>query len=254
MPQFTPEEREELRSALVEAARADDRISAAAHLGSMALGRVDRWSDIDLALACANAADLGRVAGEWTMRMYDQHAAATHFDVRYGPAVYRVFLLHNTLQVDLSFWPADGFAPHGPAFKLIFGEVGQTRAPAEPDARDSIGMAWLHALHVRSSLARKRTWQAEYMLNGMRTHMLVLACRRHGLLTKDARGVDDLPVSLRNAFLETYPGHLRDDALRHAFSHAIPLLIDEVAAVDAALADRLRGPLAGLLPSHPTLP
>lgn len=250
MSRFTPEEREKLRSVLVEAARADERISAAAHLGSMALGRVDRWSDIDLALACANMADLGRVAADWTTRMYDEHAAATHFDVRYGPALYRVFLLQNTLQVDLSFWPADGFAPHGPAFSLIFGEVGESRAPAQPDARDSIGMAWLHALHVRSSLARKRTLQAEFMLNGMRTHMLVLACRRHGLSTKDARGVDDLPPSLRDAFLETYPSQIRDDALSHAFSRAIPLLIDEIAAVDAALADQLRAPLAGLLATN----
>src|SRR5437868_15515039 len=106
MAQFTPEEREELRSSLVEAARADDRISTAAHLGSMALGRVDRWSDIDLASACANTADLDRVAGDWTMRMYDAHAAAAHFDVRYGPAPSRVVLLRNTRQVELSFCPA----------------------------------------------------------------------------------------------------------------------------------------------------
>src|SRR5690349_9008842 len=54
MTQFTPEKREELRRSLVDAARTDNRISAAAHLGSMALGRLDRWSDIDLALACVN--------------------------------------------------------------------------------------------------------------------------------------------------------------------------------------------------------
>jgi hypothetical protein len=235
---------------LVDAARADDRIVAAAHLGSMALGRVDRWSDIDLALACADAAELDRVVGSWTEAMYGEHAAASHFDVRYGPALYRVFLLKNTLQVDVSFWPADGFAPHGPAFRLIFGQVGESRAPAEPDARDSIGMAWLHALHVRSSLARKRTWQAEFMLNGMRTHMLVLACRRHGLSAKDARGVDELPDALREAFRECRPMQVNEAAVRDAFRRAIHLLIDEIAAVDAVLADRLQAPLTELIAAN----
>jgi len=51
---FAVEDRERLRDELISAAQADTRISAAALVGSAALGREDRWSDIDLAL-CVDA-------------------------------------------------------------------------------------------------------------------------------------------------------------------------------------------------------
>jgi len=46
---FTPEERDRLRSDLLEHAASDPHISGAAITGSAATGHEDRWSDIDLA-------------------------------------------------------------------------------------------------------------------------------------------------------------------------------------------------------------
>ena len=66
---FTSQKREQIRAELVSAAKQDSRIGAAAHLGSAALGLEDRWSDIDLALALAPAADLNQVLGDWTERL-----------------------------------------------------------------------------------------------------------------------------------------------------------------------------------------
>ena len=40
---FTPEDRDQLRDALVATARADERIAGAALTGSAALGSTDRW-------------------------------------------------------------------------------------------------------------------------------------------------------------------------------------------------------------------
>ena len=97
---FTAEERERLRDELVSAARADVRISAAALLGSSALGREDRWSDIDIALCLATDADRTPAIADWTERMYGEHAAVHHLDVTRGETLYRVFLLSSTLQVD----------------------------------------------------------------------------------------------------------------------------------------------------------
>lgn len=57
---------EGLRDELVLAAQADARISAAALVGSLALGREDRWSDIDLALCVDDNAERPAVIAEWT--------------------------------------------------------------------------------------------------------------------------------------------------------------------------------------------
>src|SRR4051794_4138981 len=81
---FTPEDRTRLRDALVAAARADPRITAAALTGSAAAGAEDRWSDIDLALSVAGDADSGRVVADWTDRVYREGGAAHHLDVYLG--------------------------------------------------------------------------------------------------------------------------------------------------------------------------
>jgi hypothetical protein len=55
---FMPEERTKLREDLISAAQADPQIIGAAITGLVAVGREDRWSDIDLALCmsrCSSA-------------------------------------------------------------------------------------------------------------------------------------------------------------------------------------------------------
>jgi predicted nucleotidyltransferase len=89
---FSVSDRERLREELVSAAHEDARISAAALTGSAALGRADRWSDIDLALRVADHAERTAVIADWTERMYREHAAAHHLDVARGDVLYRVFL------------------------------------------------------------------------------------------------------------------------------------------------------------------
>jgi len=198
---FTPQERTRLRDALVARARADERVTGAALTGSASRDAEDRWSDIDLALGVAAGADFGRVMADWTAAMYRQHGALDHLDVRSGAATYRVFLLASTLQVDIAFAPEDDFGPTAPTFRLLFGRVGD-RVPAAAAGRGAelIGMAWLYALHARSSLARGRVWQAEYMISGVRDHVLALACVRHGVPAVQGRGMDQLPAAVTAGF------------------------------------------------------
>lgn len=142
---FTPEQRERLRKELVSAAYADTRVTGAAVTGSAAVGREDRWSDIDLALCVAADADGEQVLADWTDRMYREHAAVHHVDVTRGVALYRVFLLTSTLQVDLAFWPAAEFGAIAPAFRLLFGTANERPTAPAPVAAELIGMGWLYA-------------------------------------------------------------------------------------------------------------
>jgi len=239
---FTPEERETLRAALVAAARADEHILGAAHIGSMAAGRVDRWSDIDLALALEAGSHRDEVVSLWTDRMYRQHRALAHLDVPRGSTLYRVFLLENTLQVDLSFWDVTEFGATGPAFGLIFGAANERpRSGIKP--HELVGLGWVHALHVRSSLARGRLWQAEYMLSEMRDAVLKLACLRHGVPESEGRGWDDLPEELTAPWAAALVRSLHTQEIQRAFGVTMMALLDEVSHVDQELADRLRAPL-----------
>ena len=243
---FTVEGRERLRAALVSAAGADERITGAALTGSAALGAEDRWSDIDLAFGVAAEADLGQVIADWTGLMYTGHGAVHHLDIVSRRTVYRVFLLASTLQVDLAFAPAADFGATAPTFRLLFGTAVQQPPSAAPGAADLVGMGWLYALHARSSLARGRVWQAEYMISGVRDHVLALACLRHGVPAVQGRGMDKLPPAATAAIAGALVRSLAVSELGRAFRVATEGLIAETGQVDADLADRLAGTLREL--------
>lgn len=249
MPLFTDEEREQIRIELVSCAKNDSRIAGAAHTGSAASGLMDRWSDIDLALCLAPGSNLNEVLTDWTDRLYGKYQAVTHHDLRYGNTLFRVFLLKSTLQIDLAFWLHDEFAAMGPNFKLIFGAAKDSGAVPAPAAQDLIGMAWLYALHVRSSILRGRIWQAEYMLSGMRDQVLALACLREGLPAAQARGVDDLPPEITNSAVECLVRSLAAAELKRAFCATMRALLNEIECVDIELTKSLAGPLNTLIES-----
>ncbi len=240
---FTPEERARLRSELLDYAAGDARIGGAAITGSAAAGHEDRWSDIDLAFAVAEPAGVPDVLADWTAYLYGRHLAVHHVDIQSGAWIYRAFLLTSTLQVDLAFVPAGEFRALAPSFRLMFGTAHEPRPAATARATDLIGLAWLYAAHARSSMARRKLWQAEYMISGIRDHALALACLRHGLPTAHGRGIDQLPAAVTAPWEASLVRQLDLAELSRAFQAAISGLLSEVRRADVQTAERLEEPL-----------
>lgn len=238
---FTTRTREAVRDALVETARADGAVAAAALVGSGATGREDEWSDIDLVLRVAAGGDPADVAARWTETMYTTHGAVHHLDVVADGVLYRVFLLAGSLQVDVSFWPYERFRETVPGFRLLFGETNPPAHLPSPDPERLIGMAWLHALHARSAIARGRRWQAVTMLDGVREQLVSLACLRHGLSAHQGRGVDGLPAGELDVLAGLRATATATDELRTTHEAAVRAIHAEAARHDPALADRLAG-------------
>lgn len=244
---FTPQVRASLRSDLVEFARQDARIAAGAITGSVAAGREDEWSDVDLAFGVADAAEMPNVLADWTARMYQRHSAIHHFDVKAGAWIYRVFLLASTLQVDLAFVSASEFRALAPTFRLLFGQANEARHGAPPSLDDLIGMGLLYALHARSSIARGRIWQAEFMISCLRDNALSLACIRHGLPTSHRRGYDQLPGTVIAQFEESLVRSLEPVQLARALRATAQAFSIELAHADTQLAKRLEPILTSLV-------
>jgi len=181
--------------------------------------------------------------------MYHRHLALHHFDVSRGEWVYRVFLLASTLQVDLAFVPAADFRALAPTFRLMFGKANESRHVPPPPAGEIIGLAWLYALHARSSIARRKFWQAEYMIGGVRDNALALACIRHGLPAVHGRGMDLLPAEVAAQFEDSLVRQLDAAELSRAFGVVIHGLLSEIRKVDEELAGRLQGALTRLTES-----
>lgn len=225
---FTEAYRNGLRDALIRKAGLDQRLVGVALTGSSSTGSEDRWSDIDLAFGVASDQSLDQVIADWTQHMRDEHRAVANVDVVSRGTVYRVFLLANSLQVDIAFAPELEFGAVAPTFRLVSGTAHNQPPSGPPDVARLTGMAWLYGLHARSSIARGRPLQAEYMISALRDHVLMLACVRHQVPSQQGRGVDMLPRSVTESFQDALVRSVDDAELIRAFGRSMKLLVDEV--------------------------
>ncbi|HXW92237.1 MAG TPA: hypothetical protein VEK33_16925, partial [Terriglobales bacterium] len=132
-------------------------------------------------------------------------------------------------------------------FSLIFGAAEEPISPPVPDSKDMIGMAWLYALHVRSSIARSRLLQAEYMLSGMRDNVLALMCKRRGVTAVQGRGFDDLTEEEKARAAECLAHSLEPVELKRAFRLTMGALLEEMRCDDSGLATKLEGTLNSIV-------
>jgi predicted nucleotidyltransferase len=230
---FNLEERDRVRSFVLDKARADARIVAAAVVGSFARGTADRWSDLDLTFAVADDVSVGDVLSDWTADMARDLEAVHVLDLEVGPTIYRVFMLPELLQVDLSFTPAARFAPRGPAFQLLFGEAGEPTLRAPRTAEDVFGWGSLHAIHAWRCVERGRPIQALHHIAATREHALHLGCLRRGL-DADERSWDRLPEEVRDGVAAALAHSLQPEELLRAVKGAIDFLFHEAGEAGAA--------------------
>ena len=243
---FTPEERARVRSRVLELARDDERIVGAALTGSAAGGNEDAWSDVDVFLGVDETYDVEGVLADWTQLVRTEFDVLAIWDMRAAPAIYRVFLLRGCLQVDVAFTPASDFGARAPTFRPIFGEPVERPYLELPSFGDVAGRGWIDVLHANSSIERGQVWKAEYFLSSLRDQTLALACLRLGESPFYARGVDRLPPEVTEPLEDALVQSLEPDELRRALGVATRCFLHEVRQADAALADRLEGPLLEL--------
>ena len=237
---FTVEQRDALRDRLLRLAEEDERVVAGAAVGSLAVDGGDRFSDLDLTFSIADHVPVADVLNDWTRTLIDELAALHLADLARGPTTYRVFLLPDALQVDLSLTPAAQFRPAGPRFRLLFGataagaSAGPTPAvagdlflPTPAVAGDLFGWGVIYALHARACIERGRVWQAEHYVGAVRDHALALACLRQELPAVQARGYDDLSAETLARFGEAHVGAAEPGALRAALAASVRALLRE---------------------------
>jgi hypothetical protein len=257
---FTVEQRDTLRDHLLRLAEEDERVLAGAAVGSLAVdGGGDRFSDLDLTFGIADHVPITEVLDDWTRTLIGERDAVHLVDLERSPTTYRVFVLPEALQFDLSMTPAAQFRPAGPRFRLLFGvtapddsEVPKPRAPgnlfiATPSIpHDLFGWGVIYALHARACIERGRVWQAEHYVGAVRDHALSLACLREGVIAVQARGYDDLSAETLARFEGAHVTAVEPEALRAALAASVRALMREGAEARLPHADAVAQRLAEL--------
>ena len=242
---FRPQDRDSVRDRVLEIARDDDRVVAGAVVGSLALDGGDRYSDIDLSFAVNDDVPISEVLADWTNAM-DEVGAVHLLDLVREPIVYRVFLLPDCLQVDLSFSPASAFRPTSERFRLLFGEAGEPLDPTPSSDDELLGWAALYARDVRVSIERGQVWRAENSLSALRHYALSFACSLRGLPASYGKGHDGLPADVLASFERSLAATVEPHELSRALTSAVEALRAECARVPG-LPQELDGYLGDLL-------
>ncbi|BDZ47433.1 hypothetical protein GCM10025866_33420 [Naasia aerilata] len=232
-----------MRERVLTLAHDDERVVAAAVVGSLARGEGDRWSDLDLSFGLADGVSRTEVLDEWESALRAEFGAVALFDLPSGAFVYRVLLIPGGLQVDLSVAPASRFGPRGPEFQLLFGDAVHAEEEGVLRSADEMfGYAAHHAVRARVAIERGRMLQAEQWLGGLRAEVVALACRRHGLQDWQARGAHLLPDDAQARLSATLARSLESAELRRALGAAIDALCVEgaEAGIAGAVSDELR--------------
>jgi len=233
---FTVEQRDDLRERVLGLGAQDDRVVAGAIVGSLAVDGGDRVSDLDLTFGIADGVRLADVLDDWTRTLVDGFDAVKLAGLERGPTTYRVFLLPDALQLDLSMTPAARFRPAGPRFRLVFGRTasgesetatGDLFIPTPAVAGDIFGWGVIYALHARACIERGRGWQAEHYVGAVRDHALSLACLREGLPAVQARNYDDLSQETLARFEDAHVGAVQPGPLRAALAACVRALLEE---------------------------
>jgi predicted nucleotidyltransferase len=233
---FTVEQRVVLVDRMLSLARKDERVVAAAFVGSLAVGTGDHYSDVDLTFAISDHVEVADVLEDWKSTLVEEHDAVRLVDLERGPTAYRVFLLPEALQLDLSMTPAAQFRPAGPRFRLVFGDtasseskptVGSLFISTPAVGEDIFGWGVIYALHARACIERGRLWQAEHYVGAVRDHGLALACLREGMNPVQARAYDDLSAETLARLDGVHVGALEASALRRALAVSLGALITE---------------------------
>jgi hypothetical protein len=233
---FSVEERDALVQRVLRDAERDERVVAGAVVGSLAVEAADRFSDVDLTFGVADRARVADVLDDWTRTLIAELDAVQLAELERGATTYRVFLLPDALQLDLSMTPAARFRPAGPRFRLVFGQTASGESetitvdlfiPMPAVAGDIFGWGVIYALHSRACIERARVWQAEHYVGAVRDHALSLACLREGRTAVQARGYDDLAAESLARFEHAHVGALEPGALRTALAGSVRALLDE---------------------------
>ena len=228
---FSVQRRDELRDRVVEMARRDARVLAAAEVGSLAAGEGDRWSDIDLTFGVDESSAVAAVLSDWTSTLVESGGVEL-FDLVSGPTIYRVFMFEDCLQLDVSFTPASEFRPTSPLFRLIFGSAGEQRVASPEAARTFLGWAVMWASHARISIERGRWRQAEHAISRMRESSLDFAARRRDLPAGYGRGVEQLPADVYERFSSSLVSAVEPRAVKDALRACVAALSAECELTD----------------------
>lgn len=224
---YSIQDRNYVQNLIIELSKNDTRITDCAIVGSESVGENDKFSDIDLTFGVKNDINISQILNEWNDLMSERFDANVLFDLPYEESIYRVYLLPNALQVDLSFTPHKNFGAITTRFKLLFGQSSEREQKRPPELPNVFGYCVLYALKSRCSTERKKYRQSFHYLNELRNNLMILKCLTLKTNPFDGRSYDELPISFLNKIKRTLAKDVKQSDLNNSLKNLTTILTEE---------------------------
>ena len=249
---YTPEERQQILDALLDALKGDGCITGVLVVGSAAVGFQDDYSDIDLSVVMATEADVEPVFRDWDGKIQALFPVVTRFETHYGPNSFLYgFLLDSLLELDIGFLCLNNLVARRPYWQIVFDRSGQIQTIMEASlvskpttlksarCQQSLESIWHYIMHCAICLRREQNWRAVYYLDMVRQQTIELAGLRLGLETKNYRQVDQFPADLLLSWQQSLPSDLSPGKIMRALQTAVQCFFDEAAIWERRSGGRL---------------
>jgi len=227
MKLFTVDERELIKTQIIQVAEKNANILSAVLVGSGAIGFTDDISDLDFYLITDSEENIFEAMKYMKehIEKYNNPILAKQIDER----KLQVYLLQNYLEVDIGYSSINEANSDKENFKVIFDKTGKVNQLMNEtlqkykekiintDIRDKFmenaGSIWHFLFHAANAIKRKQYWRCIADMELARNIIIEIKGYRYSLETKRGRDVDKFPQTELENMQKTYATEFTQEAL-----------------------------------------
>ena len=227
MKLFTINERELIKTQIIEFAEKSTNILAAVLVGSGAVGFIDNISDIDFYLITDSDENIFKAMKYMKdhIEKYNNPILSKQIDER----KLQVYLLQNYLETDIGYSSINQANSDRENFKIMFDKTGTVNqllneslqkhkeetvnTDIKNKFKESIGSIWHFLFHSANAIKRKQYWRCIADMELARNIIIEIKGYRYSLETKRGREVDKFPQTELANMRKTYATEFTQEAL-----------------------------------------
>jgi len=245
MSLFTPHNREEIKTGLINMLTAIHEISAVILIGSGAKGLTDELSDLDIMSVVADEANDVTVIDKICECVKTRYTALCF--VQLYERRLQVCLLDNFLELNFSYRTLETLEARAANWRVLFDRVGDVDATMHStyakfsesqDADRSITyqrklteyseQIWHYIFHATAAIERGRYWKAVKEFEYIRNFVMELKGLRYSLEMGRNKDADKIPQVELDLLQKTLPSTLTKEALVDTLMHLITAAYNEL--------------------------
>lgn len=236
MELFSADEREAIKTQLIECAEKNEAVLSLVLVGSGAVGFTDALSDLDFYLVVDRKKAIPAVM--WTMRELIEKQFGILFFEQMDARGLQVYLLQNYLEIDMGYAPIEEAVARRERYQVLFDKTGavqslmdeswQKNKNANENPKGHADTIFHYLFHAAVAIQRGQYWRCVAEMEIARNMLVEMKGYRYSLVTKRYRDVDRFPEAELAGLQKTLVTALTQEALLQNLLCLVDLVYSEL--------------------------